>query len=77
MPLAYADTVAATPVDDLEDAELQQLEAQTSQPVEDIQGSQLIEENAFGMMRPLTLAVCETFIPYSHAGLRGYLTSLP
>ena len=38
MPLAYADTVAPVPVDDLEDAGLQQLETQTSQEVENIQG---------------------------------------
>ena len=38
MPLASAETVAPTPVDDAEDAGLQQLEAQTGQEVEDIQG---------------------------------------
>lgn len=38
IPLAHADTVAPSPVDDLEDAELQQLAAQTSQEVKDIQG---------------------------------------
>jgi len=38
MPLAHAETVAPTPVDDAEDARLQQLEAQTGQEVEDIQG---------------------------------------
>lgn len=38
MPLAHAETVAPTPVDDAEDAGLQQLEAQTGQEVEDIQG---------------------------------------
>lgn len=38
MPLASAETVAPTPVDDSEDAGLQQLEAQTAQEVGDIQG---------------------------------------
>jgi hypothetical protein len=35
---AATDAVAATPVDAAEDAQLQELEAQTSQNVEDIQG---------------------------------------
>ena len=38
IPLAHADTVAPEPVNDLEDAELQLLAAQTCQEVEDIQG---------------------------------------
>lgn len=38
IPLAHAGTVAPSPVDDLEDAELQQLEEQTCQEVKDIQG---------------------------------------
>jgi hypothetical protein len=37
-PIASADTVAATPVDAAEDGQLQELDAQTSQDVEDIQG---------------------------------------
>ena len=38
VPLTQADTVAPTAVDALEDVVLQQLDAQTSQVVEDIQG---------------------------------------
>ncbi len=38
MPVVQADTVAPTAVDALEDVVLQQLDAQTSQVVEDIQG---------------------------------------
>ncbi len=38
IPLAHADTVAPSPVDDVEAAGLQQLEAQTCQEVKDIQG---------------------------------------
>lgn len=38
MPLVQAETVAPTAVDALEDVVLQQLDAQTSQTVEEIQG---------------------------------------
>ena len=38
MPVVQADTVAPTAIDALEDVVLQQLDAQTSQVVEDIQG---------------------------------------
>ena len=38
MPVVQADTVAPTAVDALEDVVLQQLDAQTSQVVQDIQG---------------------------------------
>ncbi len=38
IPVVQADTVAPTAVDALEDVVLQQLDAQTSQVVEDIQG---------------------------------------